>query len=243
MTIKTLSKPQKPQRRFKKKAMLAILTLTSFFSLMACQSADQMAQTPLVTFLTPEASQAAATKATSDHLFTVSDTPGAALRFSIRLSQPEPDFETKIVPCDIDSDLDELRLYLIRSDTSLGTILPITLGPLLNTVEGPFSIGKKSLSSPSGSESFVFKNVTEGKYYVAMSAHTSSGINITGASLTNPTGLLGGVNLVAVSNGGGNVASPGRVEVGPAPNFLILNGTEATLTLNLELSSLNVACL
>lgn len=202
----------------------------------SCQSPAQQPQEPSVIFLATEASQSLAQETGNAHQFSIRNTPGASIRFALQWSKPDPGFQTQLA-CTIDSHLDHFKVYLLRADTSLGATLPLNLGTLTNPVEGPFTIGKKALTSPAGSENFVFRNVPEGKYYVAMSAHNASDTNITGTSLSSPTGLLG-LNLVAVSNGGGNAGAPGRVEVGPAPDFLILNGTEPALTLSLKLSSI-----
>lgn len=208
----------------------------SLFMLMACQPTAQHTSKSNVAFLTAEAP----TPITASHNFEIAQNPGANIRFALQWSKhsdkASQDFQTKQA-CTITSHLDHFKVYLLHANTSLGSIVPISLGTLLNPVEGPFTIGKKTLTSPSGNENFVFSNVPEGKYYIAMSAHNIADVNITKVSLSSPTGLLSG-SLVAVSNGGGNPSSPGRVEVGAAPTYTILNGTESTLTLSLELSSL-----
>lgn len=226
-------------QRFKPfQASLLALALLAGTGLSACQSPQPLVSLVDLPRLAPQPQPLQqATDSQPKQLFAVADA-GGSIQLQLRL-QAKPAEGFRLAACNVNAHLDHLKIYLIDGSSSLGTVLLGALG-ILQLAHGPYTVSKKSLVSPSGSESFRINHVPEGKYYVAMSAHRSNGDNITGATL-GATGTVGG-QLVAVSNGGGNASAPGRVEVGPAPTYAILNGTQNTLTLNLQLAGL-LACL
>ncbi len=176
------------------------------------------------------------------HTQAVRPQPGGRLKVRLQSRQ----VVTEVAPfhtqqaCTLDTDVAYLNFYLIDGTTSLGSVLSGLLG-VVSVAHGPFSMSKKALSSPGGAESFVFTNVPQGTYYVAVSAHNAANTNLTSSIGSGAVGNIGSLLtpiFVALSNGGGNATHPGRVEVGSGPDYLLLNGTENTLTLHLQLSSL-----
>lgn len=169
--------------------------------------------------------------------------PGGQLKVRLQSSRVATEvashFHTQQA-CTLDSDVTYLNFYLIDGTTSLGSVLSGLLG-VVSVAHGPFSMSKKALISPGATESFVFTNVPQGTYYVAVSAHNAANTNLTASTGSGAVGNIGSLLapiFVALSNGGGNATHPGRVEVGSGPDYPLLNGTESTLTLHLQLSSL-----
>lgn len=166
---------------------------------------------------------------------------GGSLSLRLQYKPRVPDFKTMLGPCTINNDLKSFRVFLINGTPSLGSVSPLGL---LNNITGRLvgsvmTVNKNGISSPSGAQTITIKNVGTGTYYVAMAAFND--FAGAGSNITSLIALLTSANInltgqVSVTDSGGEPGAPGRVSIGPAPDYAIQNGsgTPLTLTLNLE---------
>lgn len=180
----------------------------------------------------------------------VSQKPGGQIHLRLSAPQAPPpearDFSTQLL-CTVSGDLQSIRIYLIDGSTSFGSGIPLGLLPAdITALALPnsatyYPVNTTVLASGQ-TQAVTLSNVDQGEYYLAVSAH--DGPNGTGSNITSLLTGLFSISFingepVVVSDGGGNPASPGRVDIGSsASSFPILNGSQATLTVNLKLGLL-----
>ena len=173
----------------------------------------------------------------------ISHQPGGkiSLKFNYKPTK-SMSFKTQAA-CTVSTDVLYFRVYLIDGSTGglgpLGNTTPfISLGPLDGKIKaGPFDVNN-TISSSGGSQTITLSNVDTGEYYLAVAAYDGTGNITTSLSIVSSLGGIG-AEPVVLSDGGGNTTNPGRVEIGSAgADFPIINSTEATLTMTLELDSL-----
>mgnify|MGYP001125090815 CR=1 FL=1 len=176
----------------------------------------------------------------------VRNQPGGQISIKLEYN-PSPDkFKTQAA-CTVSTHLQSFKVYLIDGSTSglgaLGNTVPfISLGILDGQIAaGPFNVNN-TIPSSGGSQTITLNNVDTGEYYLAVAAY--DGPNGTGTNITSSTSLvssLGSISSlpIALTDAGGNTTNPGRVEIGvAASNFPIINSTEPTLSMTLELDNL-----
>lgn len=162
-------------------------------------------------------------------------------------------FKTKL-RCTIDDDLVSLRVFLINGNPSFGGLYPLgNVGNITSQVLPSTSSWypvNLTLSSPSASQIVTFKNIGTGQYYIGVAAYDApngTGTNITSAvSGLLSGGTISGTGQVAISDSGGESGGspslPGRVNIGSAPGYSLLNGSSATLGITLTLAGLLGPC-
>ncbi len=205
-------------------------------ALTACQPAVQLI--PL---------QTETLKPAVENLIDVSQ--GQALNQGGRLSvhiRYDSSFKTQILPCTINTHLQSYRVFLLNGNPSFGVSAPFgLLNDISSRVVGSwYGINKNGLNSPAGTQTITFQNVPSGQYYVAFAAFSGtagSGSNITSLTALLSNGSIVGTGAVTVTDSGGEAGAPGRVNIGPAPDFPIQNGSSAPLGATLRLAA--IGCL